>query len=211
MKKNHTALVLDGDFLMRSHAMEGLQREGISVLEADTREEASQLLAELNVDIVFADLNIISTMDRKKISQGRIGERPDWVITASFGTVDRAIEYVKRGAYDYLLKPFSPDQASLMAARVLETRELRMHIDSLEEQVETVHESRGPLRQSLVRSAVVPVGMTNLRDIERETIIRVMRETGGCRGAMAELLGISVRTLRNKLNQYKEEESLQLI
>ena len=207
MKQNQTALVLDGGFLMRSHAIEGLQSEGITVLDAESRDEASRMLANLRVDIVFADLNLISTMDRKKISRGKYGERPDWVITSSFATVERAIEYVKRGAYDYLLKPFSPMQVALTARRLLEAREMRMQVDALEK---LVCEDDQLMGFQVGQESMGFMNMTNLRDIERETIIRVMHQTGGCRGEMAELLGISVRTLRNKLNQYKEE-NFQLI
>ncbi|NCC52744.1 MAG: sigma-54-dependent Fis family transcriptional regulator, partial [Spartobacteria bacterium] len=44
----------------------------------------------------------------------------------------------------------------------------------------------------------------NMADIERKTIMRVLNHTGGNRRQSAELLGISIRTLRNKLNQYKD-------
>jgi len=44
-----------------------------------------------------------------------------------------------------------------------------------------------------------------LRDMERELILRVLREQGGNRTRAAEVLGISVRTLRNKLREYRQE------
>ena len=48
----------------------------------------------------------------------------------------------------------------------------------------------------------------NVADIERETILRALRHTGGHRNQATELLGISIRTLRNKLAQYREEGTL---
>lgn len=47
-----------------------------------------------------------------------------------------------------------------------------------------------------------------LADIERDTIIRALRQTGGHRNQATELLGISIRTLRNKLGQYRDEGTL---
>jgi len=47
------------------------------------------------------------------------------------------------------------------------------------------------------------LGTYNLHVIERETIKRALTKTGGNRSKAADLLGFSVRTLRNKLNEYK--------
>ncbi|NLG33801.1 MAG: hypothetical protein GX548_00455, partial [Lentisphaerae bacterium] len=47
-----------------------------------------------------------------------------------------------------------------------------------------------------------------LADIERQTIFRALTHTGGHRNQATELLGISIRTLRNKLAQYREEGTL---
>ena len=48
----------------------------------------------------------------------------------------------------------------------------------------------------------------NIAELERRAIIRALRQTGGNRKETADLLGISIRTLRNKLNQYRDEATL---
>ncbi|MCH6581180.1 MAG: sigma-54-dependent Fis family transcriptional regulator, partial [Nitrospinae bacterium] len=46
-----------------------------------------------------------------------------------------------------------------------------------------------------------------LHEMERELIFKTLEETGNNKTKAAEVLGISIRTLRNKLNEYKEKES----
>ena len=56
--------------------------------------------------------------------------------------------------------------------------------------------------------AAPPPATFNVADIERDTIFRALRHTGGHRNQAADLLGISIRTLRNKLSQYRDEGTL---
>jgi DNA-binding NtrC family response regulator len=49
---------------------------------------------------------------------------------------------------------------------------------------------------------VVPAGVTTMRDMERELIRKTLEDTGGNRTRAAKVLGISLRTLRNKLNEF---------
>lgn len=197
-------MVVDSDFLMRGHVADSLESEGIAVLEADNKDEVFRLLGKTQVDVVFADLSTIKPMGRhagRAMSDSRIA----WVVMTSFGTVDQAIDLVKNeGAYDYLVKPFSAAQVSVTLARLREVLRLREQVNELEQQIRQ-SSGRDAVPEPLRIAALLPSSSTsNLQELERETILRVMQETAGCRGTMAERLGISVRTLRNKLNQYRE-------
>lgn len=55
----------------------------------------------------------------------------------------------------------------------------------------------------------MPKKVDNMRDLEREHILRTLAEVGGSRRLAVERLGISERTLRYKLQQYREEGYLQ--
>lgn len=190
------ALVVDGDFLMRGFAADSLGREGVQVEEASTACEALRLQAAEPYDFIFADLEILGTDGR--------GLRRDpaalVVVTTSFRTMEKAIQMVKQGkTYDYLVKPFSADQVAVILERAREVLKLRAHIRMLEGQPA----DRGP-EAPVAEAGAVPA-ITNLQELERQTILRVMDETGGSRNRMAEMLGISVRTLRNKLSRYRQE------
>ena len=53
--------------------------------------------------------------------------------------------------------------------------------------------------------AAMPQGVVPLEVLEREMILRSLDQTSGNRTQAAQLLGISVRTLRNKLNEYRQQ------
>lgn len=48
------------------------------------------------------------------------------VLITAYGTIETAVEAMKKGAYDYIIKPFSPDQVELVIARVNERYKLIM-------------------------------------------------------------------------------------
>ncbi|MDF7808035.1 helix-turn-helix domain-containing protein [Pontiellaceae bacterium B12219] len=200
-----TALVVDDDFLMRGYAVDRLKQEGVFAIEASSGKELSRLQASQKFDLVFADLDIFQAAD------GLFHRETDtvYVVMTSFRNVDKAIKLVSSGGvYDYLLKPFSPEQVSVIISRTRELLRLRTQVELLQKKV--VPADRGPQTVAASEISTESEAITNLQDLERQTIMRVLHETRGSRSVMAERLGISVRTLRNKLTQYKQEASLQL-
>ncbi len=131
-----TALVVDDDFLMRDFVLESLRRENINVLEAEDGYRAKEILAEQHVDLAFIDLKMpgISGMDLLKYIR-KCGMDTIPIIVTAFGTVERAVEAVKNGAYDFLMKPFSPEQVSIIVNRSSELVRLRSHNRYLREEL----------------------------------------------------------------------------
>lgn len=128
MSAIETALVVDDDFLMRDFILESLRREKIHVLEADNGLRAKEILSSQHVDLAFIDLKMpgISGMDLLKYIQ-KCGIDTIPIIITAFGTVERAVEAVKNGAYDFLMKPFSPEQVSIIVNRSCELLRLKSH------------------------------------------------------------------------------------
>jgi NtrC-family two-component system response regulator AlgB len=60
------------------------------------------------------------------------------VIVTAYATIETAVEAMRRGAFDYLPKPFTPDQVRVVLDRVLRVRRLESHIAELEGQVRSV-------------------------------------------------------------------------
>ncbi|MBN2704006.1 MAG: response regulator [Pontiellaceae bacterium] len=203
MNRIETALIVGSDFLMRGSVAESLRHEGIASIEADDEVEAIRVMIGTRVDLVFADLKLLKKLEAR-LRKSMLNLEPIWIALTSFGELDLAIELVKQGVHDYLVKPFTPAQVSIVVLRLKEIFELQSKISALEERMQKPDEL--PERKEQGRRVGAPrFETTNLQELERETIIRVMEETGGCRNAMAERLGISVRTLRNKLNQYRQD------
>lgn len=131
-------LVVDDEPLMREYVEEAMLREGYSVDTANSADEALQRAAKNGYDCVITDLKM-RPMDGLQLL-GKLLERepslPVIVMTA-YGTIETAVEALKAGADDYLLKPFTPDAISLTVARALtrnrlmrETRYLRDEVNA---------------------------------------------------------------------------------
>ena len=136
MSAVQTALVVDDDFLMRDFILESLRREKVNVLEAEDGLRAKELLKSHHVDLAFIDLKMpgISGMDLLKfIRKSGLDTIP--IIVTAFGTVERAVEAVRNGAYDFLMKPFSPEQVSIILKRSCELIQLRSHNRYLREEL----------------------------------------------------------------------------
>ncbi len=131
-----TALVVDDDALMREFIVETLRRNKIAVTEATNGLEAKELLEQNEYDLAFLDVKMPG-MDGmqllKAIKTLNIGTLP--VIITAFGTVERAVEAMRCGAYDFLMKPFSPEQVEIIINRAKELVELQAQNAYLKEEL----------------------------------------------------------------------------
>ncbi len=103
-------LVVDDDPQMRSALKEAIQRMGFSVVVCDGGAEGLNKLQQSGYQLVVTDMNMpkMDGLTFLKEIRRRIGNLPVLVITG-FGTVENAVESMKEGATDYLMKPFSFD------------------------------------------------------------------------------------------------------
>ena len=60
------------------------------------------------------------------------------VVVTAFATIETAVEAMRRGAFDYLPKPFTPDQLRHVLDRIQHVRRLQTHVDELEEQIRSI-------------------------------------------------------------------------
>lgn len=103
-------LVVDDELLMRDFLAETLRRKNLDVTTADAGKEATALLKDNVYDLVITDMKMpdISGIDvLKKVKE--ISPSTMVVIITAFGSIDNAVDAMRLGAFNYLLKPFSPD------------------------------------------------------------------------------------------------------
>lgn len=114
-------LVVDDDALMREFVVETLRREGVTVTEATTGEQARRLLEQRDFDMAFLDIKMpgISGMDVLRWQHAE-GIPTLTVMITAFGTVELAVEAMHMGAVDFLMKPFSPEQVEVILNRARE-------------------------------------------------------------------------------------------
>ena len=121
-----SVLVVDDDKLVNDFLVEALGRAGYDVRAVFSGEEAVARLKERSYDIMLADLKM-KEMDGLALIKiaGKIHPDMVMIMMTAFGTIENAVEAMRRGAYDFLIKPVMPDTLEMILQRVTETIRLR--------------------------------------------------------------------------------------
>lgn len=119
MSQLPTLLVVD-DKRNMTRLMAKVMKEDARVLTADSAAAALRLLSEEPVDVVLCDLQM-PDQDGLDVLRACRRLRPgaEFVLMTAYATVATAVEALKLGAYDYLTKPFDPDDARSVLLRAL--------------------------------------------------------------------------------------------
>ncbi len=130
-------LLVDDDKLVNEFIGETLTGVNHRVTPAFSGEEARSILEQKNFDLVLTDIKMqrVSGMDLLKLIRTTYPDTEVIMMTA-YGTVQNAVEAMKLGAFDYLVKPFSPDEVEMVVHKAgeyislkSENRRLRAEID----------------------------------------------------------------------------------
>jgi two-component system response regulator AtoC len=127
-----TILVADDDPTIRANLALLLRSEGYAVREAADGRQAAAALAEPEISLALLDLKMPGKdgMELLRDHEDRLEETPIIVITA-FGGSAAAIEAIKRGAFDYITKPFDLDEVLIAVRRALKQKELVARVQAL--------------------------------------------------------------------------------
>lgn len=128
-------LVIDDEQDIRDGSERILSRMGCRVFKADCGEEGLDILSRESMDIVLLDLKMpgMDGMEVLEHIQSRHKQVLVIVITG-FATVETAIEAMKQGAYDFIPKPFEPDQLRMVANRARDKIRLTREAEELMEE-----------------------------------------------------------------------------
>jgi len=134
MDERYTVLVVDDEEVLLQGCSRVLKSEGFLVLTAVNGQEALELLDTEPVNVVLCDLKM-PVMGALEVLEEAGVRYPDIpvVIMTGLGTVADAVECMKKGAYDFITKPFSIDHLALVVRRALEKQRLQEQTRRLEE------------------------------------------------------------------------------
>lgn len=126
MARTARMLVIDDDELVNEYIEETLRRMGHQVQTATSAEEGLRLTEEASFDLVFTDVKMpgASGLDVLERVRDRFPETLVVLVTA-FGDVEMAVGAMKSGAYEFMLKPCSPEQIEMVTRRALEFGRLK--------------------------------------------------------------------------------------
>ena len=121
-----TVLVVDDERNIRTHLASYVRSLGHVVEVAASAEEALALVGRQEFDLVLSDVRMTG-MDGVALLGELRRRTPETIVVlmTAYATVPQAVEVMRAGAYDYLVKPFSLDQIGLLLGRVLEVHALR--------------------------------------------------------------------------------------
>jgi len=127
MFRQANILVMDDEETMRDSCQQALSRDGNKVAVAEDGVKGLALLERESFDLVILDLKMpgLSGMEvLKKIKE----DNPEAtvIVITGYATVESAVEAMKRGAYDFIPKPFTPDSLRAIVKRALDRRELAL-------------------------------------------------------------------------------------
>lgn len=132
-------LVIDDDPSLRKSLRLALETMQHHVTEASDGSRAQECLSHAMFDVALLDL-------RLSLEQGldvlpkllKLAPGLKVVIVTAYATIETAVEAMRRGAFDYLPKPFTPNQIRLVLDRVNRVNQLELHVEELERQVRSI-------------------------------------------------------------------------
>ncbi len=130
-------LIADDEASIRFVLRESLEDEGHAVVEAVDGDEARECLGREHFDVAFLDVRMPGPSGLELLDEVRAREPggPVVVIMTAQNTFDNAIEAMKRGAFDYLAKPFDLKQVEALVQKAQQLRSLRGEVQALRRQV----------------------------------------------------------------------------
>ncbi|TFG44271.1 MAG: response regulator, partial [Syntrophobacterales bacterium] len=116
-------LVIDDEANMCHMLSAVLKRAGYSVDTATDGQAGLQQIGQEHYDFILCDIKmpVMGGMDFLRAAGARVGQSTV-IMMSAYGSIDAAIEAMKLGAYDYISKPFKPDEV-LLTLKKAEERE----------------------------------------------------------------------------------------
>src|SRR5438067_12808949 len=135
MNLQPTVLVVDDEKHTRDGLRHLLESEYDVYVDADIA-GAMDVLEREQVDVRLTALRLCSEDGMVLIDRAlKIPRPPICIMMTAYGSVDLAVEAMKRGAYDFVTKPLNLDKVELLIARAIQSRKLEQENRALREQV----------------------------------------------------------------------------
>ncbi|WP_333656187.1 sigma-54-dependent transcriptional regulator [Dissulfurispira sp.] len=163
-----------------------LKREGYTVTSVNSGEDAIEKLKTESFDVVITDLKMgrVGGMTVLEKSKEINPEAPVIMMTA-FASIESAVEAMKRGAIDYIVKPFLNEEIKLTIKKVLEQKKIINENIALKQQIS----QRMACRDFVANSeSMLKIVETLEKVIPTKSNIMILGESGTGKGLLAELV-----------------------
>ncbi len=171
-------LVVDDEEAMRESLAAWLKKEGYQVALAGSGPEALKKLSKHFFSLILLDIKMPGMDGLELLSRIKEeGSRAMVVMITAYGSIESAVEAMKKGASDYLLKPFDPEELVLLIAKLCRQKELQDENIMLKERLDRHEENR--LDDLIGRSRKMREVFEKIEDLARtDTPVLITGETG---------------------------------
>lgn len=134
---NYTLLVVDDEPTICDAVKASLAREGLEIVTTTSSVAALEMLQAKPFDIVMSDLKM-PEIDGFALFEHVQELAPEtvFIIITAFGTIQSAVDALRKGVYDYIPKPFTPEEVRIPVRRAIEKKNLQRENQALRSQIE---------------------------------------------------------------------------
>lgn len=183
-----TILIVEDEPLIRQFLSETLKRKKYRVQVAEGVKNALKILEEHYFDLVITDMKMPdgSGLDVLTYLREHSQETLSLVITA-FATVQNAVEAMRLGAFNYVIKPFSPDTIEAMIQKASEHAQILCENHALKR--EKREEKKGPLKGEIFHSPVMREVLSQVKKIaQSQANVMITGESGTGKEVISRLI-----------------------
>jgi len=179
-------LIIDDEPSLRKTLRLTLETMGHHVADSGESQQAEELLAQRQFDLAFLDLRLGREQGLEVLPRLlRLAPGLDVVVITAYATIATAVEAMRRGAFDYLPKPYSPEELRLVLERARRVRRLQSQVAELEEQVRSIVPEADLQTQEPVMRQALDLA---LKAAASEATILLRGESGTGKGVLARTI-----------------------
>jgi DNA-binding NtrC family response regulator len=186
-----TILVIEDDPLQRRLVRENLEQEGYAVFEAAGGKDALELTMRHSPEVAVVDYKL-GPETGVDVIQAVLRENPliTPIVVTAFGNVENAVEAMRKGAYDYIVKPIDFDKFLLVVERALERHKLRREVAALQSSLEDKFSAKNFV---FVSGAMENVAGLMAKAARSDATVLISGETGTGKDLVAKTIHFSSR------------------
>ncbi len=156
--ENADILIVDDDKIIRDSLCEYLSIEGYTTSAADSFRQAIDCLSRQKYSLVVTDVNMPDGNGLELLGViSREYPQTAVIVITGYGTIESAVEAIKKGAFDYLTKPMVDDELLLAVERALRQHSLMTENNSLKQQLENKYSLDNVISQNYKMAKVFEV------------------------------------------------------
>ena len=179
-------LVVDDELVIRESLAGWLRRDGYHVDTLESGEAAVEALKTQSFDVILLDIQMDGMTGMEVLAHVK-EEYPDIdvIMITAFGSVPSAVQAMKSHAFDYLLKPFDPDELGVLIKKLMDHRARKRENTYLKETFEEQSRFESMIGQSRAMQKVFSL----IRDMgDTDATVLITGETGSGKGLAAKAI-----------------------